>query len=284
MILALFAALCNAVSSVLQRRAAKSVPEQKALRPALMLALMRDRTWLGGIATMIAAFAFQAGALGTGALAIVQPVLVTELPFTMVILSRAYGVSLGRRSWLAVGTMTLGLAVLLLSAAPTPGDRLPSAMEWALATIGTGGAIALLVFVGRLVGGLARPVAFGVAAGVCFAFTATFIKQSMSILTEDPAALATSWQPYAMVAAGLLSVFLLENALQSGPLVAAQPALTISDPVAGIIYGTTMFGEDIRTGGWILLEAVGLLLIIRGSFQLAQSPPVRAAAAARTGL
>ncbi|WP_246264517.1 DMT family transporter [Acrocarpospora pleiomorpha] len=281
MMLALLAAVSNAVASVLQRRAARAVPARKAFRFALILALVRDRIWLGGIAAMIAAFVLQAAALATGALAIVQPVLTIELPITVLILSRAFGVALDRRSWLAVGTMMLGITVLLVSAAPTPGDRVPTASEWALATIVTGCAIAGLVLAGRLATGLARPAALGVAAGMGFAFTAAFIKQSTSILSQDPSALARSWPPYAMVAAGLFSVFLLENALQSGPLVASQPALTISDPVAGMLYGALMFGEDIRAGAWILPEVLGVVLIIRGSFLLARSPPARAAHPAR---
>ncbi|GII86831.1 hypothetical protein Ssi03_48210 [Sphaerisporangium siamense] len=40
------------------------------------------------------------------------------------------------------------------------------------------------------------------------------------------------------MATGICSFFLLQNAFQSGSLIAAQPAITISDPVAGVLYGT----------------------------------------------
>ncbi|MEV7007482.1 DMT family transporter [Streptosporangium sp. NPDC051022] len=272
-ILALFAAGCNAVASVLQRRAARSVPYLKGFR--LVLALVRKPVWLGGIAALIGGFVFQAAALNAGALALVQPVLIIELPFTMVLMSWMFGVALDRRSWLGVGAMTGGLAVLLASASPSPGDRTPTPLEWALATLVTIAVVTGLVLASRLVTGAARAAALGVAAGVGFAFTATFIKESTVVFQEDSARLATSWQLYAMVAAGLVSLFLLQSALQSGTLVAAQPALTTSDPVASIMYGTTMFGEDIRTGVWVLPETLGIVSIICGSLLLAQSPLVR---------
>ncbi len=272
-VLALLAAACNATASVLQRRAVRSVPQYKAFRPALVLALIRNRVWLAGIAALIGGFVFQAAALSAGALALVQPVLVIELPFTMVLLSRMSGVKLDRRSWLAVGAMTLGVSMFLASAAPGPGRQTPTSAEWVMATVVTIGTAIGLVMVARLFTSAGRAAALGVAAGVGFAFTATFIKESTSIFQSDPAALLASWQLYAMVVAGLCSLFLLQNALQSGPLVAAQPALTVSDPVASILYGTTMFGEHVRTGTWILLEATGIALIIYGSFLLAKSAP-----------
>jgi hypothetical protein len=284
-ILALVAAAGNAVASVLQRRAVRSVPQQKAFRLSLILVLIRDRVWLGGIAALIGGFLFQAAALSTGALALVQPVLVIELPFTMVLISWVLGVNLDVRSWLAVGTVTVGLTVFLAGAAPGPGFRHPISAEWVMAAVATVGAIVGLVMMARLATGAGRAAALGVATGIGFAFTATFIKESTSVFRRGPVALAASWQLYAMVIAGLCSLFLLQNALQSGPLVAAQPALTVSDPVAAILYGSMMFGEHVRTGWWIPLQAAGISLIIYGSLLLAQSPPIRAqaqAALART--
>jgi drug/metabolite transporter (DMT)-like permease len=91
---------------------------------------------------------------------------------------------------------------------------------------------------------------------------------------DRPADLLTTWPVYAMVAAGLVSLFLLQNAFQSGTLVAVQPALTISDPIASIGFGVGLFGETIRLGWWSLPELAGVALIVYGSVRLAQSPPL----------
>ncbi|MFC5818095.1 DMT family transporter [Nonomuraea harbinensis] len=271
-VLALLAAASNAAASNLQRQAALSLPQQEQFGPRQVLALVRRPVWLAGIAALIGGFVFQAAALATGPLALVQPVLVTELPFTLVLIPLILGGHVGRRPWLAVAAMTGGLAIFLLSAAPGVGHDRPSTEVWALAATATVGAIFGLCAVAYLFGGRGRPALFGVATGFGFAFTAALIKESTMILESDPGSLVTSWQPYAMVVAGLCSLFLLQLTFRSGPLVVAQPALTISDPVAGILYGTLMFGEDVRTGPWIVLEAAGIGVIFLGTVMLARTP------------
>ncbi|MEV4113359.1 DMT family transporter [Nonomuraea sp. NPDC049695] len=274
-LLAVLAALSNAVASVLQRRAARSVPPELGLRLGLIWALLRHPVWLWGIVALIAGFVFQAAALSMGGIALVQPVLVVELPFTMIILSGAFGTVLDRRSWLAIGALSAGLAAFLTAAAPGTGRWSPDATRWIVATVVTAGTIAVLVAVASLTRGAVRPAALGVAGGLGFAFTATLIKECTSIAQEDPGALLVSWPLYAMVAAGLCSLFLLQNALHSGSLVIAQPALTISDPIAGILYGALMFGEPIRTGPWIVYEVAGIGLMVFGVIELTRSPLIQ---------
>ncbi|MEV5747901.1 DMT family transporter [Actinoallomurus sp. NPDC052308] len=206
-----------------------------------------------------------------GGLALVQPLLVAELPLTMIFIARLSQVHLGRRVWLAVGAMTAGLAGFLGAASPTPGRRPPGVLIWVTAAVVTVGVIVGIVFLARSTSGPARVALLGVTAGLGFAFTATFMKATTGLAGKGLAVLLTSWEPYAMVAAGFGSLFLLQNALQSGTLVAAQPALTITDPVASILYGVTMFGEGVRTGGWVIAEIAGFALICYGTLRLSRS-------------
>lgn len=279
---ALLAAACNALASVLQRRAARSAPDRIAFRPALLWDLVRRPVWLGGIAALIAGFLLQATALSNGGLALVQPLLVAELPFTMVLLARLSRIRLDRRTWGAVAAMTAGLVGFLAAASPTRGRRMPDTLDWVLAGIVTVGAIAAVVAVSRLLSGAPRAAALGAAAGTGFALTATFMKAATELVDRGMPALLTSWEPYAMVAAGAGSVFLLQNALQSGTLVASQPALTISDPVAAVLYGITMFGETVRSGLWLIIEVAGFVLIFYGSVRLSRSRPIRLQAETET--
>lgn len=279
---ALLAAASNALASVLQRRAARSAPEEFAFRPALLWSLLRRPVWLGGIGALIAGFLLQATALSNGGLALVQPLLIAELPFTMILLARLSRIRLDRRAWVAVGAMTIGLGGFLGAASPTQGRRMPDTPEWLVAGMVTILLILGLVFVSRLLAGAPRAAILGVAAGTGFAFTATFMKATMNVVEKGIPAAVTSWEPYAMIAAGAGSVFLLQNALQSGTLVAAQPALTICDPVASVLYGTAMFGEGIRSGPWVIAEAAGFALIFYGTVQLSRSGPIQMQAEAET--
>jgi drug/metabolite transporter (DMT)-like permease len=274
-LLAVLAALCNAATSVLQRRAARPLPQELGLRLALIWALVGNPLWRWGIVAMIGGFVFQAAALSKGGIALVQPALVIELPFTMIIMSWTFGTVLDGKSWLAIGALSAGLAMFLAAAVPGPGRWSPDAAGWIVAAAATSATIAALVAVGALTRGPVRAAALGVAAGFGFAFTATLIKKCTMILADDPRALPVSWPLYAMLAAGLCSLFLLQNALHSGTLVVAQPALTISDPLAGILYGALMFGEPIRTGPWLVFEVAGAGLLVYGVIVLARSPLIQ---------
>jgi drug/metabolite transporter (DMT)-like permease len=273
--LAVLTAVANAVASVLQRRAARSVPASDAFRPALILDLIRRPAWLAGIGALICGFVLQAIALSFGGLSLVQPLLVAELPFTMVLAGMVFRIRIDRRSWLAIGAMTAGLAGFLAAAAPAQGNRLPGPADWAISAAVTAGLVATSVAAAVATGGEPRAVLLGVAAGLGFAFTAVLMKANVIAFSGDLSALLTSWSLYAMVLAGLCSLFLLQNALQSGSLVAVQPALTVTDPVASTAYGVGLFGESIRTGPWVVPELAGIGLILYGSILLSTSAPLR---------
>jgi drug/metabolite transporter (DMT)-like permease len=275
-VLAVVAAASNALASVLQRRAARTAPPDQAFRLGLIAYLIRRPAWLGGIGALIGGFLFQAAALSFGGLSLVQPILVVELPFTMMFIGSLLGARVDRRSWLAVGVLTAGLATLLLAAGPSEGHQVPSRMDWAVATLVTVGILAgLLTAAALVVTGAARAAVLGVSAGLGFSFTAALMKETVTELAWRPSTVLTTWPVYGMVLAGLVSLFLLQNAFQSGTLVAVQPALTVSDPVASIGYGVGLFGETIRLGFWSVLEVMAIGLIIYGSARLAQSAPLR---------
>ena len=80
-----------------------------------------------------------------------------------------------------------------------------------------------------------------------------------------------SWQTYGFAVTGAVAVLLLENALQAGPLAAAQPALTIGDAMVSLALGMTLFDERIRTGWWLLPELCGAVLIVGGVVVLSRA-------------
>ncbi|MEU8123847.1 DMT family transporter [Spirillospora sp. NPDC049024] len=285
-ILSLLAAASNALASVLQRRATVAAPEADAFKPSLILDLLRQPLWLGGVGALIAAFLLQAAALSMAGLALVQPLLAAELPFTMIIIAWLPPRGLRRVPWAGVAALTAGLAGFLVAAAPSGGKGVPGTGEWIVATAATVGCAAVLVTVAWPMRGPFRGVLLGVTTSLGFALTAAFMRTATRAFSDGVAAVVTSWELYAMAAAGVTSLFLLQNALQSGTLVAVQPALTVTDPVASILLGVGLFGEHLRTGGWIAMEAVGIVLVALGSVLITRSPLLhgeRAVTPARRG-
>ncbi|MBS2963347.1 DMT family transporter [Actinocrinis puniceicyclus] len=268
---ALGAAAANATASVLQRRAARRSPPEQESRRNLITELIRRRVWLAGIGCLIAAFLLQAVALYLGGLSLVQPLLTAELPFTLLLASRLSRTPLDRAGWHAIAALTAGLALLLVGAAPSPGQRTPSTTMWVIAAASTGALAGALTAIGHRRDGPPRGALLGTGSGVGFALTAALMKDATQRASHGFGALFGSWLLYAMAGAGVGSLLLLQYALQSATLAVTQPALTTSDPIASTLLGVTMFGERIRLGGWIVLEAAGIGLMLWGAMRLASN-------------
>ena len=128
-----------------------------------------------------------------------------------------------------------------------------------------------------LLGGLAARVQPGqpalVLAAACgYALTATLLKSAVAALDTSVAAFFSSWELYGTAVAGVGALFLLQNALQAGSLVAVQPPLTLGDAIISACYGVTVFGEDVNIGGGLLvIEIVAVLAIAIGCVELSRS-------------
>ncbi len=273
---ALLGAASNASGTVLQRKAALVVPPQHALRPRLLLDMMRQPVWLLGIVGVAGAALFQALALVTGPLSLAQPVFVLELPFALLIsLPVLHGV-LPRSGWTAVGAMVAGLALALAAAVPGGGSTQAGMDRWIPACAACAGTVGLAVgLAGRRPSGAARAALLGGAAAVANALTAALMKSAANTFSDDGVtAFLTAWQTYGFALCGIMAVFLLENALQAGPIAATQPALTLGDATISLALGITVFSEHIRTGWWLLPELAGVALITYGTVHLSRAVPL----------
>ncbi len=274
-LLALGAALANALTSVLQRMGVEDAPARMTLHVSLLTHALRRGVWLLGFAVMIASFILQAVALHLGRLAQVQPVLTTELLFLVAILATWFRFTVGLREWLAAAAAAAGLAGFLLFAQPTGGDQMPSNLGWILAGGACVGAMVLCVTLALRGPRWWRAAMFGTAGAVGFAFTASLTKVTTDYVASDWASAFRHWQPYGLAVFGVASVFLAQNAYHAGPIAASQSSLVLVDPLASILLGVGLFGDSLRTSGaWGPLEALSLLVLFAGAFSLAQSPLV----------
>ena len=111
-----------------------------------------------------------------------------------------------------------------------------------------------------------------VGAGAAFGMTAALIKGMTTALSRGIGALFASWQLYAMIVAGVGAMFLVQSAMNAGRLVAAQPGLTLTDPVVSILWGVLVFHENVRTGWYLVLMVAGGLAVAGAVLLLARSP------------
>ena len=269
---ALLTALFNGLASVLQRMAAATAPADKALHLSLFGYLIRHKVWLAGIAMVILAAVCQAVALGTGPVALVQPIFIIELPFTLLVASRLAHRKLPQMTWWAVALVTVSLGAGLAAAQPSGGGTHAPLKVWIAALIVTAIFEAVVITFGVRAKGNARAAAFGLAAACGYALTATLMKTAVANLDKGIVAFLSSWQLYGTAVAGVGALFLLQNGLQAGSLVAVQPPLTLGDALISVSYGVTVFNESISTSGWLLvIQIIAVIAIAVGCIELSRS-------------
>ncbi len=120
-------------------------------------------------------------------------------------------------------------------------------------------------------GGARRAAVLGVAAGSMFGLTAALMKGMTGTFAGGISGVVTHWEIYAMIATGLLGMFLLQSALNAGQLIAAQPGLTLTDPIVSILWGVLVFGERVRAGWFVALAVASMLVLAAAVVALARS-------------
>lgn len=272
----LAAAASNATSNVLQRGAhidaLSETNEKFSMR--FLLGVMRRPRWLLGIITMIISFLLQAVGLAISSLSVIQPILVMELPLTLIGAGIFLKESLSNREWLGATLMFCGVLIFIIMLKPTPGTSLNAVTTPAGAgAMGVTIAIVfILYFASKKFGTRAKTAILGLASGVGFGITAAVIKDMTARIQHlGYFSIFSGWQLYLLIIFGVGSVFLYQQALATGRLMYAQPGVTLADPFVAVIWGIAVFNEDTRGGLYILLALIGVALTATGVMLLSRS-------------
>jgi drug/metabolite transporter (DMT)-like permease len=298
--LAVLAAFLFAGSDSLQQHAAHEtnyVPEvgrrsPGASRPAVVPALVHlvrglvhRPLWVVGWLINLVSFLVQAIALHVGSVALVQPILVTQLLFTLPMASAWCRRWPQRRDWLSGLAICAGLAVFLgvRGAAPLTGEPDRSLVVAAAGAIAATVAGLMVASAGRRP--LVHATLIAVAAGLCFSMSAVLMKLTTAdLLTRGVGATARDWVGYGLAASTLAGLLLEQGAFAAGSLSAAAAAIAITNPVTSYLIGVLAFDVRPPTGFGVLaaLAGAGLLLSV-GAVGLAHSPIVRTNMASDSG-
>jgi hypothetical protein len=269
-ILSVSAALAFSVSTTLKNRSASQVPpalptQSRAGALARFAgATLRHPLWLAGLLADGIGLACQIIALHLGALAVVQPLMVTGLLFALLLRhTRPWQVSRPELVWGGLLVACL-IAFLTLSGSvsgaqhPSAADRLPAVIA---AAAGVLTSLACLALARRRLPPAGRAALIGVAVGSIYAATAALMKAASDVAANHGwTAVLTSWQLYAVLALGAIGLFLTQVAFQAGPLTASLPAISTVDPLLSIAIGVLVYDEHIHRGP--LYGAVLLILML----------------------
>jgi drug/metabolite transporter (DMT)-like permease len=252
---ALAAALAYGLASIPQASAAGSSVDASAhdvvLKPRFVLGMALDAVGFG----------MQVAALQVLPLFVVQSALAASLAVTAVA-ARVLGVRLGRREWLAVGAVCLGLGLLGVSAGTEGNPVVAHGFRLAL-----GVAVVLLALARlsiRLVPRRLHGPLLGLIAGLGFGVVAISARIIPSL---RPADLITEPGAYTAVAGGALAMLCYAAALQRGGVTTATAMLVVGETVFPALVGLLLLGDRARpgytvaaVGGFVLAVAAALVL------------------------
>ena len=80
----------------------------------------------------------------------------------------------------------------------------------------------------------------------------------------------TAWQTYGVLVGGTVSFVFLQQALQAGDLIWAQPGITLANPLVAMTWGFAVFGERAALDVWTLGAVVGAAAIVAGTVVLSR--------------
>jgi drug/metabolite transporter (DMT)-like permease len=282
---ALAAAFANAVNIMTQHSASVTAPERHG-GWRLALYLLRNPLWWFGSAAAIGGFVFYAIALHDGQLAVVQPLLIAELVFTLVLRRLFIRQHVVAIAWVSAAAIGVALAVFLVAADPHGGTPSPSSAAW-VSTVLIGGAV-----IGAAVGltwrgsAVRKAALYGVAAALTWALCATFIKATTDTLASDGVlGMFLHWPVYALAVTGLAGVVLQQTALHVGPLSVSQPMIVVVDPVASIFLSVWLFDEQFtHSPVRLFVAAVAFAVMAAGVVELSRTTPIHLEATRPTRL
>jgi drug/metabolite transporter (DMT)-like permease len=254
-------------------------PLLAVLRPLLVLVrrLVCTPLWLFGWVANLIGFLVQAVALHYGSVALVQPLLVTQLIFALPLASAWSRRWPEIRDWLGGTAICGGIVVFLAVRGVAPLSEEPNHERVVLAGLASVVLVGLLVVASANRPPLVHAMLIAVAAGICFAMSAVLIKLTAEDLLQcGVAATAVDWPGYALAVSTLAGLLLEQGAFAAGSLSAAIGAMTITNPLASYLVGVLAFDVVPPTspGALAALAGSGTLLVI-GVITLAHSSNVR---------
>jgi hypothetical protein len=274
-LVAIAGAITFGASDVIEQRATHRVAKRPPLDLRLFADLAVNRLWLIGITVDIAASAMQAIALHFGPLALVQPILVLDLLFAVVITS-----ALTRRRpdrVIGAGVLCCTGGLVLFLAVARPRSPAVSVAPTILLPLGVSiaGLIALCLVAWRVSPRRFLPVATAFACGAIFGVTAFLLKeitQTIGLGFNPP---SQQWPLYAFIVAEPIGFLLNQNAFQESSLIAPVLAIrTVTDPLVAIGIGLVWLNEQIASSPAVIAaEVVGLIIMSAGVVALAYRSP-----------
>jgi drug/metabolite transporter (DMT)-like permease len=231
---------------------------------------MGQRSWLLGISIGGLSFCLHALALNLGAIALVQPIMVSGIVFAVVARAALERTRPTATEVSAVSVTAAGLAVFLAMSEPALSDTEPKRNLAAALVLGGWFVCGIAAAISHRWPPYLRAAALGVAAGLMFGLTAGLVKLLTVDLGDEVLHLGTLAAVAALAVSGLLGIALNQQAYRLAPLSTSMPVLNVVSVGLAVVFGALVFHERPALGlGSVAGQVSGLLLIGLGLWIIA---------------
>ena len=270
---ALGAALVFGFSTVADQRSTKRVKRRAPTSPKIFLDLVRQPLWIASVGGTLLGFALQVLALRFGPLALVEPILVCNLIFAVLINTFL------RRTWdtkliAGVAATVLGVAGFLAVARPTAGNTSVGFIVVLPLAAGLAAGICGCLVVARRSDAL-RPLALALACGINYGVAAFLVKVVVSPHHGGLVGILTNWPIYALAIVGPVGYLFNETSFQQGTLIApVLSIITVCDPLISIALAYLWLNEKLANSPPAIVgEILFLALMVVGIVSVAERAP-----------
>lgn len=267
------ASLLYNTSIALQALEAREVPGEHSLRPSLLGKLLRNRRWLGATALGLLGWPLEIGALLLAPLTVVQPCLASGLILLLWLGTTKLGEAPGRREWVAVAAIVIGVAGVAWAAPHRTTDHAETA-----AIVLAMGLLALPIAAPYLLRGRAASIGLlpVISAGCGYAWTGISSKLLTDELAVGALLIAIVWLATAAASEGLALLSEM-SALQHRGATHVAPVMFAVQVLVPVLLAPLIFGESWGStplGGGAL--AAFMAIAVAGAVLLAGSKAVGA--------
>lgn len=255
-------------SIALQALQVRDVHHEHSLKPSLLGKLLQNKRWLGATALGLIGWPLEIVALLFAPLTVVQPCLASGLIVLLFLGVRKLGETPGRREYLSVAAITVGVFGVAWAA---PDRTTEHAATWAIAL--SLGIVAIPIVLPYMLRG--RAVAAGmiavVSAGCGYAWTAIASKLLTDELSEGALLIAIAWLATAILSEALALLSEM-SALQKRPATHVAPVMFAFQVLVPVILAPLIFmekwsGTPLDGGALVFFMLVALagVILLAGS-------------------
>lgn len=258
---------------VVQQREAAHTDVGPGLSLRLLLVLMRRRVWWLGFGSMVIGYVLAGWSLGSGNLVLVEPLIAANMLFALPIAAMWCRQRPSWRSMIAALALAGGVSGFVIAARPNGGRsvEIPS-NTWAAAGVVAAVLVAVATVMALRRRGDRRATWLGIATGIVYGMQDSLTRRVYGGIADSAVDLLTSWPVWVLLAVGILGVLLAQNAFDCAPLSASLPAISVFEPMTGIVLGIIVFHSHVRTDPLSLgLSAFSLLVMLVGAHSLSKT-------------